>query len=166
MTGPRSPAAVALADQAQVAGRDGAALLVALAGQAAAAITSGVPDGPAAELLARFTRRFLTGDITGCEHLSHGPEPSWWLPTRPGRLRCSACALRASQRTPRHRDRCDHCEKIRHPLHARLVLVPPIVLEDLTGAAVGVGPVTIAYHLCPDCRAASTSPSPEDQPQP
>lgn len=160
MTRPRSPAAQALTDQADVAARDGTVILAGLAGQLDSHITTGVPDGPVSGILARFAHRYLAGEIGHCPHLAGGPEPSWWLPGKPGRLRCLRCARRASDTTPPRRERCDHCRRVRRPLHAGLVMVPPIIREDLTGSAEAVGPIAIAFQLCPACQ---NTPSPQNR---
>jgi hypothetical protein len=164
MTKPTSPAVRALMDQAGVAARDGTEILTALAGQLDAAITDGVaPDGPVAELLRGFTHRYLAGDIGLCPHLSRSAQPSWWLPARPGRLRCLNCARNTTRTISRRRDRCDRCRRVRHPLQAGVVLTPPLVVEDVTGgSATAVGPVAVIFQLCRDCQATTDAPPPAD----
>jgi hypothetical protein len=158
MTERPSPAAQALLDQADVAGRDGAAILTALAGQLDAAITDVAPNGPLTELLRGFVRRYLSGGVGCCPHLGRSAVPSWWLPAKPGRLRCLTCTQNAASLTPRHRERCDHCGRVRNPLRAGVVLLPPVVLEDLVaGSAVAVGPVAVLHQFCSGCEAVTDS---------
>lgn len=161
MTGPRSPAALALTDQAAVAARDGAEIFTALAGHLHATISDSAPTGPVAGLLRKFTTHYLTG-ISYCPHLTQSAGPSWWLPAKPGRLRCLTCTQHASGTNPRHRDRCDHCNRVRNPLQSGVLLIPPIVLEDLTGTATAVGPVVVIYQLCQTCHAATADPPPPE----
>src|SRR3954451_15086444 len=54
----------------------------------------GVARGPRAAILARFHRR----DLKPCRHLSpRRPEELFWVPYRPGRVRCMECLARVER---------------------------------------------------------------------
>lgn len=115
-------------------------------------------------MLRAFTHRWLTGGIGFCSHLHGSAEPSWWSPAKPGRLRCLTCASHATERGPSHRERCDHCRRVRNPLAPGVLLIPPMVIENLAGRAVAVGPIVVIYQLCSGCQIIGDPETPDGGP--
>lgn len=153
------PAVQALADQADAAGRDGAAIMVALAERLPAELKWAVPTGPAAAVHTRFLTRCATGRLTSCPHLTGSPQPAWWAAWRPSRVHCHACIEQVSRqvRGTREDRRCDHCRKVRSTIVPGAAQFPALVV-DLPGLPpLATGPVTVVYGLCAPCRDASTA---------
>lgn len=117
------------------------------------------PSAFALALLGRLAARFVDGRLTMCEHWSPlAPQPAFWAPSQPGRLRCMPCHLYAGRRlagTDKDHS-CDQCGRyaFRGLLMASLSL--PGGLVDLAPGLppVALPPTTILFGQCSACRAS------------
>lgn len=161
MTTNRDTQLSALLDQADAAGAHGEQIMASIADQLHGHLSAQAPRGPAAAVLRQFVDRAATGHLTGCGHLSDSPEPLWWVPHRPGKLRCADCCAAAGRaiRGTREDRRCDACRRVRSTIVATAAALSPIVV-DLPGLPpVASGPVIVLFGLCPPCRDASEIPT-------
>ncbi|MGH3794352.1 MAG: hypothetical protein ACRDSP_05635 [Pseudonocardiaceae bacterium] len=148
------PDVVALVDQADAAGRDGARIIGALAAEFGGTLRQAQPGGAAAVIVAKLLDRAASGQLAGCLHLSPTLAPVWWLASRPGWLRCLTCAQRAAPISDQHAGRtCDLCGAAGEVVYPHAVRLRPIVLDPPGLLRVtGIGPVICLSQLCATCR--------------
>jgi hypothetical protein len=155
-----SPAAVALLDQADAAGAQGMAGFHALAEHIGGEVVLETPGKIQKAILGQLFDRADSGKLTLCPHLNPAsPEPSFWLPYAPGRIRCAECNVAAGRRiTGTAEDNCcDYCRETSAEIFNVAGQLPPIV-ADLPGCLAALGPLTIMFGLCPDCHSRITAP--------
>ena len=153
------PAVQAMADQAR-ASFDEATARVAAASRSSG-LSSGhtaaidATRGPAGEFCARLAERALSDQLALCEHLPVDgvPQPTYWLPCRPGKLRCLACldaAARAVKGTRRNAT-CDHCGHYRPGSIRSGYMLLPAGVGAIAGQLTPSGSVTVVWKLCATC---------------
>jgi len=113
------------------------------------------PSTGAQVVALRFTERAGRGQISLCQHLSvTAPNPAFWTPWAPGRIRCSACSAQSAQRikgTPEDR-RCDSCQHDSGgSIYQNAVLIPAASLKLPELIAIQL-PIVIIFGLCPSCQ--------------
>jgi len=150
------PATTALADQAAAATIHATQILAGIT--AADRRYQPRTQGPVTTaIIQKLAGRANRGQLTLCPHLSWtAPEPSFWCPWAPGRLRCAPCIETVQERirgTPEDR-RCDHCHTITALIQAYRMRLPAIV--DIN-EALCLPPVVGIFGLCTACQEADTT---------
>lgn len=110
-----------------------------------------------AEFITDMTARALRGQLTFCRHLTWtSMEPTWWVPYRPGRLRCVSCveAVARGIKGTAEDSRCDACHRHSNPIMSTQLALPAAVLDlgpDMPAAR--RAPIIVSAGLCDDCFA-------------
>lgn len=149
------PATTALADQADAATSQAAAIMAVIAAAEGTPVRHDTPGPVLKTIINRMQQRGLAGQLTLCPHLSYtAPSPAFWCAWAPGRLRCAPCAHAVNVRirgTAEDR-RCDHCRRTGDTIHPDMAQLPAIVVDLPPWPAGCVPPVTLIFGLCPSCQ--------------
>ncbi|MGS2640251.1 hypothetical protein [Streptosporangium sp. G12] len=150
-------ATTALLDQADAAAGHALNSLHRTAHQIGSAVTYNLPGPVSTTILDRLNTLARQGALTLCSHLStSAPQPAFWAPWAPGKIRCPPCAERAYRRIKGTREdkRCDHCRRACVKITSLVVQLPAILVNVAPLPAFVIPPVQASYGLCSGCRRA------------
>jgi hypothetical protein len=152
------PATTALADQAAAATIHATSLLTGLRAADGDSYRPRTQGAVTTALIRKLNDRLDRGQLDLCGHLSWtAPEPVFWCPWAPGRLRCAHCTETVQVRTRGTTEdrRCDACRAIAPLIHAQLMRLPAVVADDIEPRC--LPPVIIIFGLCTACQDADTN---------
>lgn len=113
--------------------------------------------GPAAEVVGRLRDRAVEGRLTTCSHLRPG-DPTYWLPCKPGTLRCERCLGGASTAMDRN-PVCDRCGAPGADQLGYLKVLPSVV--EAAPRVVVSEPIIMVWKACKACAEEHEAQYPE-----
>lgn len=150
------PEAIAMLDQADAAAAHAEGVMHAMAEHDGTKVRYVYPGPVFRRVAAKLFSRLLAGQLRLCPHLSWtAPQPAFWLPWAPGKLRCAGCNAAQGRRIrgTREDNICDGCGKYSPRIHCDTANAPPMVVD--TQRDLGCfPPLLIQYGLCPACQEA------------
>jgi hypothetical protein len=154
------PQLTALIDQADAAAAHGAAIMHTLAELGGGEVVREIASPLIRGIAGRMTSRAARGQLTFCPHITpSAPQPMFWVPWAPGRLRCPACVTAAQKRIrgTKEDNICDNCRRHSAMIHNEGAQPAPAVVLDMPSSAAAFGPVTVLFGLCPSCHEEAFS---------
>lgn len=154
---------VALADQVDAANAEQISAMVKVAEISQSVFLADAPPF-ARVLLARMAAWYIDGTTNLCRHLSpYAPQPGFWCPWQPGRIRCGRCFGQAGSRVKGTRadHTCDDCGRYAYgALRVFSASVPGKVLDlESQHRPSAWPPTTLVFGLCPECSARQGVPT-------
>lgn len=131
-----SPAFTALTDQIQAAAREADALVHAMAALGGDSVSVVPPTPWLMEQHAALTAAVNDGTVKICTHLTGSPTVAHAAVWKRWVITCGPCSSHHLRPGPLEDSTCDRCRRYGLPLH---------------GCTVTLGPLVLAYGLCPGC---------------